>query len=769
MVLGVVISRQRLRRRHVFRATPHPPASAPQKVTAELKPVEEWSAQFRALEITGRWQELHQLLGRIAQAHPHEYTAWHLGYLDARALIELDEKEEAAKALAPFVAPGHPLRDLALFHQAEIAEPEAASRLRTMLIVQAPQSFLREQTIDDEIDYRASLSNAKPLADLVALLYPKADAKRRRDLDAHMAEKTGDVARALAVLRGGTMDDAADRASRALDHPAVLKRLNAQQLVTLGDALKNHRHFDRAVSILAPVAHTDALLFDLGRAYFGDEKFAEAQRTYLRGAASTRDPKWKASFLFHASRAAQLQGDDAGAEKLMASVLAVPIRTDAHAAALTQRLRTRLKQRRIAEAAADLKAVRAQFLKEHAVVEASLAWAVGMIGMGNHGAALSALNSIPRNLLDKFEPYEIDYWRARALEASNPSGAFAAYLNVLRATQPTHFAYFARARLDAPAMAPKLAAELTSRQTEARRLMTAGQWEAAKRAETDRILLSSRDHARELAKLAEIYRHLPAYAAILDLKPQALPQFPNASDRASLLLALGLFDEATDTTPQRWPLRPLSSALTQSLALNRGNASKESIYAIEVLMNSVPRDYLPDLLPRIARELLYPRFFYDYIAADASSFHADPTLLLSIMREESRFNPRAKSEAAARGLLQFIITTAREIGRDVGLVDVSPDDLYDPRVIIRLGAKYVSELAETLGGNRYRIAAAYNAGPKQVALWSRLAPGPGDDFFLSSINFDETKQYVRKVMNSYQRYEELYGGAGPQGGVRMEP
>ena len=60
-----------------------------------------------------------------------------------------------------------------------------------------------------------------------------------------------------------------------------------------------------------------------------------------------------------------------------------------------------------------------------------------------------------------------------------------------------------------------------------------------------------------------------AYAAILELKPQAMPQLPNVSDRASLLMALGLFDEAVDDIPHRWPLRPLSSALTQSLALNQ--------------------------------------------------------------------------------------------------------------------------------------------------------------------------------------------------------
>ena len=132
------------------------------------------------------------------------------------------------------------------------------------------------------------------------------------------------------------------------------------------------------------------------------------------------------------------------------------------------------------------------------------------------------------------------------------------------------------------------------------------------------------------------------------------------------------------------------------------------------------------------RQLLYPRYFYSFILEDSKKYGADPTLVLSIMREESRFNPRAKSEAAARGLLQFIITTARDIGRDVGLVDVAPEDLYDPRVIIRLGAKYVSELSKQFGGDRYMAAAAYNAGPKQVALWSRLAPAAGDDWFLSS-------------------------------------
>jgi len=362
---------------------------------------------------------------------------------------------------------------------------------------------------------------------------------------------------------------------------------------------------------------------------------------------------------------------------------------------------------RSAEAASDLASLRQLFPKDHAVVEGALAYA-----LGNPAATVVTLNSIPPALFDKFDPSEIGYWRARALETSNPSASFAAYLDVLRADVPTHFAYFARRRLDQAAIQPALQAKLqqtlASLDAEGRRQMAAGNWEAARKAETDRYLLSPRDPRR----LADIYRHIPAYAAIIDKKPRPFPRFPlSTSDRGALLMAMGLFDEAVDDLPKGWDL------LTRSLALNRGSASRDSIHDIEVFMNGVPRDYVPQLLPLAVRELLYPRYFFDAIAEDAKKFDTDPTLILSIMREESRFNPRAKSEAAARGLLQFIITTANEIGREIGLVSVAPDDLYDPRVVIRLGAKYVSELSQKLGGDHYAVAAAYNAGPHQVRLW----------------------------------------------------
>ena len=786
-IFAIVLSHERLQRRRVFHTSPRIAKPQPAKVGGQMRPVEEWSGQFRGLEATGQWRDLDRLLDQIEAQHADLYRAWSLQYLHARARIENNDLDGAERKLAPYLVPGNPFRDLALFHEAEIDDArnrrDAASQQRVALIFGAPASLYRDQAIDDETAYRAALPNAKPLLDFAARLGPAASPPRKRDLEAHIVEAlvrlhqpAPAMQHAVPLLRAGTMDDPADGAARAIDRPDLLRAMSPDQWVLLGETMHNHRHYDRAVALLSmalprtPPPKRDDLFFAIGRSWFGFEKYAQAQQAYLRGAAQTRDPKRKIEFLWHAARSAQLRGDDAGAETLMTAAIAIPIRTPATAAALTQRMRTRLHGRRVAAAAADFRAVRTFFPKDHAVVEVSLAWSLVMIANGNDGAALSALNSIPRNLMDKFDVPEIDYWRARALETSNPHAAFEAYLAVLRATVPTHFAYFARDRLDAPAMQPKLNQELAARDTAVIQAIAAKNFQAAKKLETDRILLSSRNRPQELQRLAAIYRQIPAYNEVLSLQPEEFPRFPlRTNDRPSLLMAMGLFDEAIDAIPRRYPLRPLRSAVTQSLALNRGSASRESIYAIEVAMNGVPDDYHPDLLPLAVRQLLYPRYFIDFIDADSKKYGADPTLVLSIMREESRFNPRAKSEAAARGLLQFIITTARDIGRNIGLVNVTADDLYDPAVIIHLGAKYISELLTRFGGDHYMAAGAYNAGPKQVAQWGRFAAGPGDDFFLSSVTFDETKNYVRKVMNSYKRYVEIYGNGAPAGGIRAEP
>ena len=780
IVFAVVVSRHNVRRHRVFRAAPGEERTAAPKA---IPPVEQWTDTFAALEP----EDLSSLLAAIEKAQPDLYKRYELSYLHARALLEQNENDDAAAKLAPFLHAKSPFRELALYHQSEIEDArdneEKASALRQELITQYATSPYRDHAIEEEADYLAAQSDPAPLVAFVRRVAAKMDTRTRRELNARVVESmvragkgAASFASGMSLLQGGTTDDASDRVSRALDREEVIRTMSAEQRALLGETFQNHRRYDRAAALLSSAlaalpARADELRFDVGRSYFGAERYKEAHQEYMRGAGATKDPKWKTTFLWHAARALQLMGDDAAAERVMTAAIAVPGKHPSTTPALTQRLRTRIKQKRPAEAAADLALMRKMAPNERALLEASLAYAVGLIGEGNNRGALSALNSIPPKLLDPYDVAEVEYWRARALEGSDPRAAFQSYLRVLRSRSPSHFAYFTRERLDSPAMTQRLAQELRIREGQVANLIASKQFALAKDVETDRILLSSQNHPRELQRLTEIYQQLPAYKAVLDLRPDPLPKFPlqETGNRATLLMAMGLHDEAVSEIRSRYALRPMRSALTQAVALNRGSASRESIYAVEVLMKSVPSDYYPELLPLILRQLLYPRYFFHYIQEDAQKHGADPTLVLSIMREESRFNPRAKSAAAARGLLQFIISTARDIGRNIGLVDISPQDLYDPRVIISLGAKYIAELSEEFERNHYRVAAAYNAGPKQVELWTRMAPAAGDDYFLTAVNFDETKHYVRKVMNSYKRYEEIYGKGGPAGGMRIEP
>jgi soluble lytic murein transglycosylase-like protein len=547
------------------------------------------------------------------------------------------------------------------------------------------------------------------------------------------------------------------------------------QLLLVAQAAKDHRHYGRAVELLRAARakapqRSDELTFEIGRAWFGAENFAEAEKTYLAGANATKDLKQKSAFLWHAARAVQLRGDDRRAEELMTAAVAVKGKFPSTSAALSQRLRTRLMQKRWAEAASDLQQIVRLFPQEHVRVETAVASAIANLAAGRLSQADRDLDAIPASLTDDYDESEIEYWKGRVAEARHDDAAVDHYLTVLRSSKPTHFAYFARARVQQPSFRSLLERELAERRTVVQKARGENAWDRARKAQTDVVLLHPVQ--AELETLRALYREVPAYRRVLELKPAAMPAFGDAAvanDAGARLLAMGLFDDALAEIERRFPIGKAESTLTQSLALNRAGASRDSILLVEIAMKSVPPDYLPELLPRTMLALLYPRYFFDIIQSDAERYDADPVLVLSIMREESRFNPRAKSVAAARGLLQFIITTARDVGRSLGIVDLDAQDLYDPRVIIQLGAKYIGDLLEQFGGNPYRAAAAYNAGPVQTRLWNRITPSAEDDFFLSTVNFDETKHYVRKVMNSYRRYGSLYVTAAPSGGLRPEP
>ncbi|HEX6177442.1 MAG TPA: hypothetical protein VF057_03730, partial [Thermoanaerobaculia bacterium] len=322
-VVLIVLS-QRPQRHRVFRDVEQPAA-----VPERIPPVDQWTSTFASLEA----DDLAELLGRIEREHADRYTAWSLGYLHARALIEDNEPDDAAARLRPFLAEGNPFRPLAIYHQSEIealrGDAAAASRLRQQLIFDYPQSQHREEAIDDEIVHLSSLEESQPLASFAEKVTPSLETSARRDLNARLVEsamRAGATPRAvtlaLSILRGGTADDSADRAARAIDRPEIVRSLNPEQLALLGETFSSHRHYARAAALLSMAiprlpARADDLRFALGRSHFGNENYAEAQRIYLDSEKLTKDNRWKATFFWHAARCAQLRGDDAAAERLM--------------------------------------------------------------------------------------------------------------------------------------------------------------------------------------------------------------------------------------------------------------------------------------------------------------------------------------------------------------------------------------------------------------------------------------------------------------------
>jgi soluble lytic murein transglycosylase len=130
--------------------------------------------------------------------------------------------------------------------------------------------------------------------------------------------------------------------------------------------------------------------------------------------------------------------------------------------------------------------------------------------------------------------------------------------------------------------------------------------------------------------------------------------------------------------------------------------------------------------------------------------------VLSLARQESRFNPSVKSGQAARGLVQFIQETALKVAGEEGLKNFELDDVYEPEIAIRLAVRYVADLLKLFANNPYAVLASYSGSEQNVERWLFRARSTDADRLMSEIAFPETKDYVAKVMNNYWAYQQLY-------------
>jgi soluble lytic murein transglycosylase len=161
-------------------------------------------------------------------------------------------------------------------------------------------------------------------------------------------------------------------------------------------------------------------------------------------------------------------------------------------------------------------------------------------------------------------------------------------------------------------------------------------------------------------------------------------------------------------------------------------------------------------MPRDMVELIYPAPYRDAFDRYAPAAGVDPRLVLSLARQESRFNPSVKSGASARGLLQFIPETAQTLANEEGMKGFELDDVYNPQVAVRLAVRYVADLLKLFPNNPHAVLAAYNTGEKNVERWIARSRSSDVDRLVTEIAIPETKDYVAKVMNSYRAYLQLY-------------
>jgi len=176
----------------------------------------------------------------------------------------------------------------------------------------------------------------------------------------------------------------------------------------------------------------------------------------------------------------------------------------------------------------------------------------------------------------------------------------------------------------------------------------------------------------------------------------------------------------------------------------------------EPLWKKVPSDFLIELAPREWAELLYPAPYRAALLESAPPRGVDPRFVLSIMRQESRFRPEAKSISAARGLMQFIPSTADDIAAQLGRRDFSQDDLYNPPTAILFGSQYMGNLFKMFPDQPQAVAASYNGGEDNVERWIARAHSNDPDRYVLDIGFTQAKDYVYKVTANFRVYKTLY-------------
>lgn len=160
--------------------------------------------------------------------------------------------------------------------------------------------------------------------------------------------------------------------------------------------------------------------------------------------------------------------------------------------------------------------------------------------------------------------------------------------------------------------------------------------------------------------------------------------------------------------------------------------------------------------PVYFNHIRFGTFYSDIVIPAAAEHDIDPLLLFSIIRQESLFDASITSSAGAHGLMQITEGTGEYIAANFGWPPgYSSSDLDRPYINIRLGAHYLKLWIDRYDGQITPPLASYNAGDGNTLVWKALA-GDDIDLFVEIIRFDETRDYIMYITETYEIYKSLY-------------
>ncbi|HEX7296949.1 MAG TPA: transglycosylase SLT domain-containing protein [Pyrinomonadaceae bacterium] len=383
---------------------------------------------------------------------------------------------------------------------------------------------------------------------------------------------------------------------------------------------------------------------------------------------------------------------------------------------------------------------------------------------------------------------EIDFLRGYLLEQLGRFGdAVSAYLEI---PDGRNDYYGTRATLRVQALASnqqtrqRYESWRTAQLTAVKNAIVAGEFDRARSIAQAVLRLTVDQSARNdvLKQLRDLYSKLPVYQLqtfrIVSLVKEDAPGGSDTNAHRALanqLLTLGLYDEglpeflaARTAVPATSVNTPTSNAppksgptltdedYTIAVYALQGHLPNRAVRFAEQYWRTVPADYVLELAPRPLVELLYPVPSRDALLKHAPSRNVDPRFVLSIARQESRFQADAKSVAAARGMMQFIAATATEVAAQLKVSDFNQDDLYDPDTAILFGSQYLSSLFQQFPNQPEAVAASYNGGADNMARWMARSKSNEPERYVPEIGFTQSKDYVYRVMSNFWSYQRLY-------------